>query len=291
MSNYFEKFYDDWHQNAQENRIHEIRDRDLMVLNYLKGCDSVFELGVGNGVILKMSDAANKAGIDVSKEAIKISEKSINEVYTKSVDLKVLNIDDDELPWESRSFDGAMAIEVLEHLFDPVHALSEMNRILKPNGRLAITVPNIGYYFFRWYHLKSGEMSDFHGNGMIVNEHIRFYGIKSLKILLEAGGFEIVSIKGCMKKIVSPQGANSDPLNSSSLKTKDVLRHLKPSLTNIFSKFNWLFKLWKIWPSMFAVGLVVEAIKITESKYKYNTAIDHQNRSSDEVNGNINSIN
>ena len=224
---YFERFYNDWHKNAQGNRSHEIRDRDFMVLNYLKGCKSLFELGVGSGVVLKMSDASNLAGVDVSKNAIKIAEKLLNEGHAKSVDLKVLNIDNDELLWESKSFDGAMAVEVLEHLFDPVHALSEMNRILKPNGKLVITVPNIGYFPCRWYHLKSGEMSDFHGNGMIVNEHIRFYSTRSLKILLEAGGFEVVTIKGCMKKIVNSQGASINPLNSSSVKKIDVLRHLK----------------------------------------------------------------
>lgn len=287
---YFERFYNDWHKNAQGNRSHEIRDRDLMVLCYLKDCKSLFELGVGSGVVLKMSDASNLAGVDVSKNAIKIAEKLLNQGHAKSLDLKVLNIDNDELQWDSKSFDGAMAVEVLEHLFDPVHALSEMNRILKPNGKLAITVPNIGYFPCRWYHLKSGEMSDFHGNGMIVNEHIRFYSKKSLKMLLEVGGFEVVSIKGCMKKIVNSQGASINPLSSSSVKKIDVFRHLKPSLTNIVSKFNWLFKLWKIWPSLFAVGLVVEAVKITESKYKYNSAIDHQNRSSSEIIANINSI-
>ena len=52
-------------------------------------------------------------------------------------------------------------------------------------------------------------MSDFHGNGLIVNEHIRFYGVKSIKKLLELTGFEIINVKGAMKRIVKPQSVSA----------------------------------------------------------------------------------
>ncbi len=45
------------------------------------------------------------------------------------------------LPIRSGTFDAAVCTEVLEHLTDPHRALTEIERALKPNGHLLITVP------------------------------------------------------------------------------------------------------------------------------------------------------
>lgn len=79
--------------------------------------------------MLNMLKASIRAGADISKQAINISEKIVHS--SGKTDLRVLNIDKEELPWKSETFDGYMAIEVLEHLFDPVHALAEMNQELR----------------------------------------------------------------------------------------------------------------------------------------------------------------
>jgi len=50
-----------------------------------------------------------------------------------------LNINDTQL--ESDSFDVVIHSEVLEHVDNPVHALSECLRILKPGGAVVFTVP------------------------------------------------------------------------------------------------------------------------------------------------------
>lgn len=281
-------FYDEWHLSAGANRENEIRDRDIMALDYLKDCESVFELGCGAGTVLNMSSASYKAGVDISEKAIERAGALAS--GTQSTDLKVVNIDMEDIPWETGSFDGVMAIEVLEHLFDPVHALAEMNRILKKNGRIVVTVPNIGYYFFRWYHLKSGEVSDFHGNGLIINEHIRFYSVKTIRLLLELTGFTVVNVKGARKKIVQSQDASNVTPSSGRSTIVRILKGLMPTPTNILAKCNWLFKLWKKYPSLFAVGLVVEAVKKEDSRHKYNPAIDHQVRTSEEHGINVNAL-
>jgi hypothetical protein len=47
-SDCFKTFYEDWHLNAKDNRVNEIRDRDIMVIDYLRGRESIFELGFAN---------------------------------------------------------------------------------------------------------------------------------------------------------------------------------------------------------------------------------------------------
>jgi glycosyltransferase involved in cell wall biosynthesis/SAM-dependent methyltransferase len=51
----------------------------------------------------------------------------------------------DIYPYVDGSFDTVLCCELIEHLFeDPMHMMSEINRILKPGGNLVLTTPNIG---------------------------------------------------------------------------------------------------------------------------------------------------
>jgi SAM-dependent methyltransferase len=46
-----------------------------------------------------------------------------------------------DIPVESESFDAVLCTEVIEHVPDPISALREMSRILKPGGTLLISAP------------------------------------------------------------------------------------------------------------------------------------------------------
>ncbi len=46
-----------------------------------------------------------------------------------------------ELPFENCSFDTVTSTEVLEHVPDPLRALKEMRRVLRPSGVLIVSVP------------------------------------------------------------------------------------------------------------------------------------------------------
>ena len=80
-------------------------------------------------------------------------------------------------------FDIVVLSEVLEHLEDPSNALNKCCAILKPNGFLFLSVPNLNsvYYFFK------GEKSAF----SIPYMHLWFYNIKSLSKLVHKHGLSI----------------------------------------------------------------------------------------------------
>jgi len=79
------------------------------------------------------------------------------------------------LPFKADTFDGVICTEVLEHLNDPGTALSEIDRVLKPGGRVYITTP------MTWYlHYEPHDYFRFTPHG--------------LKHLLEKYRFNIVSL-------------------------------------------------------------------------------------------------
>lgn len=49
--------------------------------------------------------------------------------------------DGKSFPFPDASFDGIFASQVLEHVFNPAEFLSEIRRVLRPGGRLLLTVP------------------------------------------------------------------------------------------------------------------------------------------------------
>jgi SAM-dependent methyltransferase len=83
------------------------------------------------------------------------------------------------IPVESESFDAVLCTEVLEHVPEPLKALAEIARILKPGGKLLLTAPlgsllhqepyhyYGGYtpYFYRRFLPELGfEIEDLHSN-------------------------------------------------------------------------------------------------------------------------------
>ncbi len=53
-----------------------------------------------------------------------------------------------ELPFEDDSFDSASILDVIEHIHDQESVLNELNRVLKPDGRMIITVPRRHVFSF-----------------------------------------------------------------------------------------------------------------------------------------------
>jgi len=60
------------------------------------------------------------------------------------------------IPEPDASFDAVMCIEVLEHLPDPIRALHELTRLLKPGGTLIITAPFCSLTHYSPYFYQTG---------------------------------------------------------------------------------------------------------------------------------------
>lgn len=105
----------------------------------------------------------------------------------------VFNIERDRFPFDDGSFDMILYMEVMEHLaYSPSWALAEMHRVLRPGGRLFLTVPN--YLSFTRLWLQLMHMSDEHpysGLG-IYGRHLREFTQEEVTLLLKSCNYEIL---------------------------------------------------------------------------------------------------
>ncbi len=104
------------------------------------GGSSILDVGCGDGPITSLlfdTGFPQIMGLDVSKEAIKMARE-------KEKRISFLVGSCQNLPFADESFETVLASEMLEHLTYPDGQLflKEAKRVIKPNGRVIISVPN-----------------------------------------------------------------------------------------------------------------------------------------------------
>ena len=122
-----------------------------------------------------------------------------------------VNVERDAFPYDENHFDAVICCEILEHLLiNPSHMLYEIHRVLRPDGYLLLTTPNV----LRWgnvFSLFSGNniYDRYHGNG-IYGRHNREYSMAEVRQLLEACGFSIESLY--TRAVYGPTWVNHLPI-------------------------------------------------------------------------------
>ena len=61
-----------------------------------------------------------------------------------------------DMPVDDASFDAVLCTEVIEHVPDPLAAITEMARVLRPGGTLLLTAPFVSFSHFSPYHYCTG---------------------------------------------------------------------------------------------------------------------------------------
>jgi methionine biosynthesis protein MetW len=132
---------------------------------------------------------ASYVGVDISQAAV-------DKARASGLDARVID-DAAQLPFPDESFDLAVCVEVLEHLFAARQTAEEIHRVLRFGGRLVVSTPNIAYWRQR-ANLLFGVWNPA-GDELAVEEpwrdpHIRFFTPRTLSSMLERAGFSEVSV-------------------------------------------------------------------------------------------------
>lgn len=125
----------------QTVKKYALRKKLLLVHKLNKGNGSLLDVGAGTGDFLVQ--AKNK-GWDVS--GVEINEDARNNARAKNVVLE-----ERMSAFDGQQFDIITLWHVLEHIPNLDEMISELQRLLKPNGHLIIAVPNFKSYDARYY--------------------------------------------------------------------------------------------------------------------------------------------
>jgi ubiquinone/menaquinone biosynthesis C-methylase UbiE len=145
---------------------------------------TVLDIGCGQGwqlaEIRKLRPDAKLHGMDISPKLVSLARAHVPDGDFQTGDADNLNYDDAQ-------FDVVLMTEVLEHLSDPVLALTQLKRVLKPGGWLLMTVPNRDWMRYDWYlsNRKAYQPVD-----------DKWYRVNEVQKYLKEAGFDICRITG-----------------------------------------------------------------------------------------------
>ena len=144
--------------------------------------DLVLDIGCGEGrhsLGLYVDREVNAIGIDLSTEDLKIAKSRIKDFTVTDTNKSSCAFgvgDIQSLPFKDNAYDAVICSEVLEHLESLDNAVSEIVRVLKPGGVLAVSVPRFIPELICWK--LSSEYSKTPGG------HLRIFRQKNLKKLI-----------------------------------------------------------------------------------------------------------
>jgi 2-polyprenyl-3-methyl-5-hydroxy-6-metoxy-1,4-benzoquinol methylase len=192
---------------------------------------AVLDLGCSNGLLARplLDKKVRVTGVDAGPGEKLASE--LAEYYQRDLELPL------QLPYE-RVFDYVICADVIEHLRNRAQLLRGARRYLKPDGRLIISTPNIALWFYR-LSLLVGRF-EYGPRGVLDETHVHLYTASTFRREIERAGFTVLEER------------------ATSLPFEVVFESTGRS--RLIRSIEWTYHLLaRLWPSMFAYQLIVEA--------------------------------
>jgi SAM-dependent methyltransferase len=188
------------------NYLYNHKERYQDLLSQIQDLDpknKILEVGSFPGhftVILK------KLGYEI--QGVDIKPERAEKLWEKyNLLIHNVNIETDSIPIPTNTFDLILFTEVIEHLrLNPLSVLQELHRMLKPNGLLLLTTPNITpsmrlKFFWKEQDYLDDPIEQFKKLKWLGHMgHVRLYSYKELKNILDFVGLQTISLSYSGKK-------------------------------------------------------------------------------------------
>ena len=181
------QYEDFWADAPQDPEPWAWERRRSLLLGEVRAGERVLDLGCGAGrFVAALRDAGAEAvGVELAEAALGRARRN-----APGADLRLVE-PDGSLPLDHASVDLVWCSEVLEHVADTAYLLLEVRRVLRPGGRVLVTVPYHG-------RIKGAliALARFDAHFDPLGQHLRFYTRSSLTATLQRSGFEAVRVRG-----------------------------------------------------------------------------------------------
>jgi 2-polyprenyl-3-methyl-5-hydroxy-6-metoxy-1,4-benzoquinol methylase len=141
--------YERWHERVQCDDATADRPWHALVYAHLDDADlagrELLEIGCGRGELACELMASTRAPVrliaaDFAHAAVRLGRARAASRAVAGLSWMVADVQRIGLP--GASVDTVISCETIEHLPDPVQALREFRRVLRPGGRVILTTPN-----------------------------------------------------------------------------------------------------------------------------------------------------
>jgi len=146
----------------------------------------VLEVGTATGYLsFEMAKrGCTVTGIEKDQEMAKAAHSYCSKMLVG--DIETINLQ------ELGRYDAIICADVLEHLCDPRKILQQLHNLLKPDGKILISLPNVAHIWVR-ANLLLGRF-DYEKAGILDETHLRFFTLKSAKKLAADAGLKVVNL-------------------------------------------------------------------------------------------------
>lgn len=185
------KYNQIWESKLSEPYIPpEKNNRINVALSILKPGNSLLDVGCGDGCFGELAKPKYKSiyGLDVSFKAVQQSLKK--GILAQTIDT------DSAFPFRNSYFDTVTCLDVIGHVDDPRKTISEMVRVLKQDGALILTTPNMRYIrhlytLFVHGRFPSLSTSPIDNSVMYDGGILHYYTFNNLKDMLEQNNMKV----------------------------------------------------------------------------------------------------
>ena len=163
------------------------------MLSFIGGNKQVVDFGCASGYFAQVLNTRGciVTGVEINSLAAEQAKQHCREVIVADLDfVSIAEI----LP--NQKFDVAVFGDVLEHLRNPGKVLEDTKAILKEDGFIVASIPNIAHGAIRLALLK-GEF-EYTELGILDNTHLRFFTRKTIEQLFDQSGY-IINAIDCTK--------------------------------------------------------------------------------------------
>jgi SAM-dependent methyltransferase len=149
-----------------QQRLHLVRQ---LIKIYVPETGRILDAGCGTGLVLSnLQKEYQVTGIDVAPQALDFCrQRGLHALYLGCIG---------NLSIPERNFDAVLCLDVLEHIDSEAAAIADFDRLLRPGGKLILTVP------------AHPELWNTHDVQM---HHVRRYTREHLQELISDGGWQI----------------------------------------------------------------------------------------------------
>ena len=181
-----------------ESKLYEAKSNDYFdsnrndILSLLpRKMNCLLEIGCGFGNTLKYIKDNYQCdwacGVELVHEAAEIARSKVDLVIEGDIE----NID---LPIEPETLDVIFCLDVLEHLINPWNVMSKLRVLLKPDGVIIASIPNVRNFHVILPLIFWGEW-EYLDRGILDKTHLRFFTRSTAIKLIESSGLKIDMIK------------------------------------------------------------------------------------------------